>query len=99
MTKKFTAALLLLLLATTALGLQTPESWVKFKPPTGRFSVLLPGVPKEEKETKNDGGPLSPFTNYLYTTQTENAFYIVGYVDLQTGRAAERAGRTRRQPR
>lgn len=85
MTQRIAATLLLLLLALTAFGFQTPAPWTKFTSPLGRFSVLMPGEPKEEKETKQTGGPLAPFTNYLYSAKTENAFYLVGWVDYRPG--------------
>ena len=85
MKKRLTATLFTLLLATSALGLQAPASWTKFTSQAGRFSVMLPVEPKEEKETKNDGGPLSPYTNTLYTAQGAGAVYLVGWTDYKPG--------------
>ncbi|HEU4510606.1 MAG TPA: hypothetical protein VFR78_20410 [Pyrinomonadaceae bacterium] len=45
----------------------------------GRFSVLLPGIPTEQIETKqSDQGP---YTTYLYILKEQGNGFVIGFVD------------------
>ena len=85
MKQRLTATLFPLLLATGALAVQAPAPWKKFTSQAGNFSVLLPAEPQEQKETKDDGGPLSPYTNTLYIARGGNGAYLVGWTDYKPG--------------
>jgi hypothetical protein len=67
--------LLLGLLLSAAAGCGAPE-FKEFRSDEGRFSVQLPGVPREEtRETKN--GKL-----HLYTVEFSHGVYSVQWIDL-----------------
>ncbi|HEU4767241.1 MAG TPA: hypothetical protein VFS77_07690 [Pyrinomonadaceae bacterium] len=66
--------------STTAPDVNTDESgWVRFKSDTGRFSVLMPEIPKDQVETtQSEHGP---YTTHLYITRHANIVYLIGWVD------------------
>ena len=56
-----------------------PGGWVRFKSELGRFSILVPTVPEETKETTpSDHGP---YTTYLFITREPSYVYLIGWVD------------------
>jgi hypothetical protein len=52
----------------------TQMSWQEFSSQSGGFAVLMPGAPKEERETKDDGS----LSGSLHVT-LDNAYYSVHY--------------------
>ena len=53
--------------------------WVRYKSELGRFSILVPAVPEETKETTpSDHGP---YTTYLFITREPSYVYLIGWVD------------------
>ena len=80
MTKKFPAALFLLMTAALGAGAQAPAGWVKFSPPGAHFSVLLPSEPKEDTQTSQS--PHGPYTTHLFSAvSADREVYLVGWVD------------------
>lgn len=62
--------------ATTAIS---EAGWSMFTSKPGRFSVLLPGTPTEQIETKqSDQGP---YTTYLYILKEQANGFLIGFVD------------------
>jgi hypothetical protein len=56
-----------------------PGGWVRFKSDLGRFSILVPTLPEETKETtQSDHGP---YTTYLFITREPSYVYLIGWVD------------------
>jgi hypothetical protein len=56
-----------------------PGGWVRFKSDLGRFSILVPALPEETKETTpSDHGP---YTTYLFITREPSYVYLIGWVD------------------
>jgi hypothetical protein len=53
--------------------------WVRFRSEMGRFSILVPAVPEETKQTTpSDHGP---YTTYLFITREPSYVYLIGWVD------------------
>ena len=53
--------------------------WVKFTSDTGRFSVLMPEIPEEKKETTpSEHGP---YTTHLFIVKDTQNVYLIGWVD------------------
>ena len=54
--------------------------WVRFTSEPGRFSVLMPEIPKAEvpKTTDSEHGP---YTTYLFITRTPGSIFLIGWVD------------------
>jgi len=53
--------------------------WVKFTSDTGRFSVLMPEAPTEQKETtQSEHGP---YTTHLFIVKDPQNVYLIGWVD------------------
>ena len=53
--------------------------WVRFDSALGRFSVLMPEIPKDTVETTpSDHGP---YTTYLFIARDERNVYLIGWVD------------------
>lgn len=77
--KKLFAFVLTLLLTAPAFGLQDTSEWTKFTSDAGRFSVLMPGKPEENKETKPS--PNGPYTVNLYIAKSTAGIYMAGWVD------------------
>lgn len=55
------------------------ETWSEFISDEGRFSVLMPGVPEESKQTV-DSQP-GPYTTHLVVLKGQKNVYLVGWVD------------------
>jgi len=78
MMRKLFPACLLLLACVAAAG-QAQAPWQKFTSEEGRFSVLMPGKPSPEKETKQS--PHGPYTTYLFSARGDAQVFLVGWVD------------------
>ncbi|HYN86330.1 MAG TPA: hypothetical protein VER32_13865 [Pyrinomonadaceae bacterium] len=81
-TKKFLALLLALVsLSSPSLALQSapPAGWEKFTSEPGRFSILMPGKPKEDRKTADT--PYGPSTTHIFIAQAPGAIYLAGWVD------------------
>jgi len=88
MMRKIFAASLLILAASLVLNAQehtaaasaaASDSWITFTSEDGRFSVLLPEVPKDSAETtKSEHGP---YTTHLFVVKTAKSVFLVGWVD------------------
>lgn len=80
---KRTAVVLFILFVTTlAVAFQDPGEWVRFESAPGRFSVLMPTQPTEEKETKDSA--LGPYTTSLYHSKGNREVYAAGWVDYDS---------------
>jgi hypothetical protein len=56
-----------------------PEGWAHFSSDHGRFSILVPKIPEETKETvDSDHGP---YTTHLFITREPSYVYLIGWVD------------------
>ncbi|MCA1577436.1 MAG: hypothetical protein LC794_08750 [Acidobacteria bacterium] len=56
-----------------------PPEWVRYDSAIGRFSVLMPEIPKDTVETtQSDHGP---YTTYLFIARDERNVYLIGWVD------------------
>ena len=53
--------------------------WAHFNSVSGRFSVLVPEIPKEQVETKQTEH--GPYTTHLYVVRDERNVYLIGWVD------------------
>ena len=53
--------------------------WAQFSSEEGRFSVLMPQIPREKTETK-DSTP-GPYTTHLFVVRDEPNVYLIGWVD------------------
>lgn len=80
---KRTAAMFLVLFAVTfAAGFQDAGEWTKFELSPGRFSVLMPAKPTEEKETKESA--YGPYTISLFQSKGNGEVYVAGWVDYDS---------------
>lgn len=53
--------------------------WIRFKSDLGRFSVLMPEMPKDQVETtQSEHGP---YTTHLFIARNGNNVYLIGWVD------------------
>ncbi|HEX5705884.1 MAG TPA: hypothetical protein VFX96_01210 [Pyrinomonadaceae bacterium] len=77
--KKILALALVLMASSPTFAFQDPPVWEKFTSDKGRFSVLLPGKPKEE--TKTADSPHGPYTTTIFLLSAPGAIYIAGWVD------------------
>lgn len=67
--------------ATPARAATDPDigGWLRFNSDLGRFSILLPAVPEETKETtQSEHGP---YTTYLFVSREPRYVYLIGWVD------------------
>jgi hypothetical protein len=78
MWKNLFAALLLLTLAPCAFAQHESETWTRFSPPGGGFSILIPQTPSEQVENKDT--PVH-YTSHLFSTREPNLIYLIGYTD------------------
>jgi hypothetical protein len=61
-------------------GANTPKGWQTFSPPGGRFTVLLPGEPKETKTiSQTERGPIETHT---FAIETGPHTYGVSWFDF-----------------
>ncbi len=75
MRKKFSACLLLSwLMAASLSARQAPQPWVKYTPPSGKFTALFPTEPKADHQTTNDGGLIAEVDTYL---SSEKGIFLV----------------------
>jgi len=55
------------------------SGWASFTSEAGRFSVLMPEIPKEKAETtQSEHGP---YTTHLFVVRDEVSVYLIGWVD------------------
>ncbi len=55
------------------------SGWVKFTSDAGRFSVLMPEIPKDKTETvQSEHGP---YTTHLFIVRDTTSVYLIGWVD------------------
>ena len=66
---------------------QQPQvaQWPRFSSPEGRFSILLPGRPLREDQTKET--PVGRVEMHIFTSRTEGGIYVVAYADYAFGDA------------
>lgn len=79
MKKIFALALVLLTSSLPAFALQDAPAWEKFTSEPGRFSVMLPGKPEENKQSADS--PNGPYTTTIFMLRAPGAIYIAGWVD------------------
>ena len=70
-----TTTTLLVSLASSLQAFQT-DTWIKFAPAGGDFSVMLPAEPKEMEST-----PVRDFTSHTLGLVVDNAVYVICYGD------------------
>lgn len=55
------------------------SGWVQFTSDTGRFSVLMPEIPKDQiQTTQSEHGP---YTTHLFIVRDPTSVYLIGWVD------------------
>ncbi|MCI0459781.1 MAG: hypothetical protein L0Z62_22755 [Gemmataceae bacterium] len=87
--------LLILSLAAVAAGQDSPpREWKPFAPPSGRFTVLMPGSPIEQKEKAKTSTGEVEVTLFVLELKGEGTF-AVGYSELPP--AAARSGLEQRR--
>ncbi|MFZ0820585.1 MAG: hypothetical protein WAM91_10990 [Candidatus Acidiferrales bacterium] len=80
MQNKFSAYLILsFLMAALLAARQTPQTWVTYTPPSGKFTALFPTEPKADHQTTNDGGLITEVYTYL---SSEKGIFFVNYMHL-----------------
>jgi hypothetical protein len=87
MRKYFAVILLLLMSASLALSGQTPDDWIAYTSPEGRYSVSLPAQPKlsTQEATATTG---EKFPQYLASVvDTGDVLFMIGYFDTLPGTA------------
>jgi hypothetical protein len=57
--------------------------WETFTSETGRFSVLMPGVPVDSQETEQSAH--GPYTTYLCVLKHPANVFLIGWVDYDPG--------------
>ena len=70
---------LLVSLASSLQALQSSD-WIKFAPPGGGFSVMVPAEPKELESP-----PVKDFTAHAFGMAVDNAVYVICYGDYAPG--------------
>ena len=79
----FTAAVIAVIISTSALGAQAIGTWISFRMPEGRYTVLMPGTPKlsAQEATAATG---EKFPQYIASAadSESGAAYFVGYFDM-----------------
>lgn len=78
--------LIIIVLAVAQARAQTTE-WTKFSSPEGRFSVLMPGRPLSDEQSKEtpDGQVVMRF----FTARAGTGIFIVAYADYNMGEAKQ----------
>ena len=56
-----------------------PNAWAKFTSEEGRFSVFIPGIPKDQVQTTPSN--IGPYTTHLFTLRNPRHVFLIGYVD------------------
>ena len=60
-------------------GIPDKGGWVPFNSELGRFSILVPSIPEETKDTvQSDHGP---YTTHLFIAREPSYVYLIGWVD------------------
>lgn len=57
-----------------------PNAWKEFTSDEGRFTVSVPGTPRQRNSTLET--PLGPITTYAFLLETEMALYYMSYADF-----------------
>lgn len=60
-----------------------PGGWAHFNSEEGRFTVLMPQVPKEQVETKQSEH--GPYSTHLFIVRDDKNVYLIGLVDYDPG--------------
>lgn len=62
----------------------TPDNsgWVKFTSPEGRFSVMMPEIPKDKTDTVDSAH--GPYTTHLFIVRDDTSVYLIGWVDYDS---------------
>ena len=55
------------------------SGWVRFTSDTGRFSVLMPEIPKDQTSTVDSAH--GPYTTHLFIVRDTTSVYLIGWVD------------------
>lgn len=74
---KITLSLILTLLITAAAFGQANDTWIKFSPAEGRFSVLMPAQPEPSIETT------TATTTNVFVASENGTFYLAGWADYK----------------
>lgn len=53
-----------------------PNAWEGFSPENGKFTILIPGTPKETSQS------IGALTNKIYSLETNFSDFVVSYADL-----------------
>lgn len=77
------SAITLVLFAFVAQASAQTLSWERFSPPGGRFSVLMPGRPMTEEQSKETR--VGKVVMHFFTSGTEKGIFIAAYADYQMG--------------
>ena len=56
------------------------NAWAKFTSEEGRFSVFMPGTPKDEVKT-TPSADIGPYTTRFFTLRNPRHVFLIGYVD------------------
>lgn len=59
----------------------TPQEWREFSSREGGFSILMPGTPKEEIETK-EFPEVGKAVSHMFGFVDDSGFYMAGYVEI-----------------
>jgi hypothetical protein len=84
MRKCFYATMLLLVSASIALSIQTPQEWIKYTSAEGRYTVSLPAQPtlSTQEATAATG---EKFPQYLAALEQSDVGFMIGYFDNVPG--------------
>lgn len=84
MRKCFYSTTFLLVSASIALSIQTPQEWIKYTSAEGRYSVSLPAQPtlSTQEATAATG---DKFPQYLAAVEQSDVGYMIGYFDNLPG--------------
>lgn len=85
MHKKFASYLILSLafstfLAASLAARQTPQTWVTYTPPSGKFTTQFPAEPKPGHQTSKDGGLTTEVYTYMWADK--GVVLVASYMDL-----------------
>lgn len=74
---------------------QAPSEWKTFTSAEGRFSVRVPGTPREEEQHPKPDSKAPDSHSYLLTYK--DAAYIITYTDFPAGQASAGLRRSSRR--
>lgn len=77
MRRNIFALLVVLALAGFAYGRQT--EWLAFSPEGGRFTIMMPGTPQPQVETKDS--QFGPYTTHLFFISGDGELFMAAWVD------------------